>query len=504
MIVTDWLLVLPVLTPLLCALFCFLIREKRRQATLLTFIGSFTTLAITIALAASIIKLGPKAVSFGQWPAPFGIAFAADLLSIVMLTTMNLVGFIIIIYASADLYARRSYGFYLVLIQVMMAGVNGALLTTDIFNLYVWFELMLIASFGLMILDASAKSIDGAVKYVVLNLVSTLLFLTAIGLLYGATGTLNMADLHTKIQNIDPVLAKSLAALYLFAFAIKSSLFPVFAWLPASYHVMSPSIIALFAGMLTKIGVYVMIRVFTLIFPIDLMGYQELLSWIAGLTMLVGVLFAASQMEIKRILSVHIVSQIGYMIMGLAIYTPLAIAGAIFYIMHNVVVKANLFLIGGVLNKRYGSDCLTKLGGAYIAYPGLAFLFLIAAFSLAGFPPTSGFWGKFTVIGAGLQAEFYWLSGLALFVSILTLYSMSKIWASAFWAAKPEGIRVKAMKKREIVLYYTPIAMLCLLSLLPALFYENILNILLQTSAQLKDPTLYIDAILAEGRRIEL
>lgn len=502
--INEWLLVLPVLVPLLSALFCFLIREKRRNATTLTMAGSFSTLMIALALTYIVIEVGPQAVSLGQWPAPFGIAFAADILSVMLLLTMNLVGFLIIIYASADLYAKRSYGFYLVLIQIMMAGVNGALLTTDVFNLYVWFELMLIASFGLMVLDANAKSIDGAVKYVVLNLVSTLLFLTAIGLLYGATGTLNMADLHAKIQLVEPSLAQALAALFLFAFAIKSSLFPVFAWLPASYHVMASSIVALFAGMLTKVGVYVMIRVFTLIFPIDLLGYQDLLAWVAGLTMFVGVLFAASQMEIKRILSVHIVSQIGYMIMGLAIYTPLAIAGAIFYVMHNVVVKANLFLIGGVLNKRYGSDCLSRLGGAYMAYPGLAFMFIIAAFSLAGFPPSSGFWGKFTVIGAGLQSEYYWLSGLALFVSILTLYSMSKIWAAAFWSPKQEGSRIKPLKQREIVLYYTPIAILCVLALMPALFYEDILTILLKASDQLKDPTLYIDAVMAEGRRIEL
>lgn len=502
--IIDWLLVLPVITPLLCGLLCFLIRQRRRLVTSVTMAGSFVTLGFVIYLLIAVLQLGPQAVSFGQWPAPFGIAFAADILSVVMLVTMNLVGFLIIIYTSADLFAKRSYGFYLVLIQIMMAGVNGALLTTDIFNLYVWFELMLIASFGLMIVDANAKSIDGAVKYVVLNLVSALLFLIAIGLLYGATGTLNMADLHGKVQNIDPELARSLAALFLFAFAIKSSLFPVFAWLPASYHVMPSSIVALFAGLLTKIGVYVMIRVFTLIFPIDLLGFQDLLAWVAGLTMFVGVLFAASQMEIKRILSVHIVSQIGYMMMGLAIYTPMALAGAIFYIIHNVIVKTNLFLIGGVLNKRYSSDRLSNLGGAYIAYPGLAFLFIIAAFSLAGFPPTSGFWGKFTVIGAGLEAEFYWLSGVALFVSILTLYSMSKIWASAFWAKKPDNIRIKPLKKREIILYYTPISILCILTLMPVIFYQDILEVILEATKQLKDPVLYINAILADGRKVGL
>ncbi|GAL17378.1 Na(+) H(+) antiporter subunit D [Vibrio maritimus] len=276
---------------------------------------------------------------------------------------------------------------------MLLAGVYGAFLTGDIFNLYVWFEVMLIASFGLMVLDAGKVQVDGAVKYVVLNLVSTLVFLLAIGLLYGATGTLNLADLHTKAQSMPTETQALLSVLFLFAFAIKSALFPLFSWLPASYHTLPNTVVALFAGLLTKVGVYALIRLFTLVFPLAESGWQPLLIWVAGLTMLTGVLGAAAQFDIKRILSFHIISQIGYMIMGLAIYTPLALAGAIFYIVHHIIVKANLFLIGGFVERRYGSSQLSKLGGVYKSMPLLAFLFIIPAFSLAGFP-LIGFLGQ--------------------------------------------------------------------------------------------------------------
>ena len=379
-------------------------------------------------------------MAFGQWAAPFGIVFIADFLSAALVVITALIGLACILYAIADIQNKPSYTLFHVLFHVLLTGVYGAFLTGDVFNLYVWFEVMLIASFGLMILDATKEQIDGAVKYVLLNLISTLIFLLGIGLLYGATGTLNLADLHVKAQAIPSETKQLLAVLLLFAFAIKSALFPLFAWLPASYHTLPSAIVALFAALLTKVGVYALIRVYTLVFPLDQTPWQPLLIWVAGLTMLTGVLGAASQFDIKRILSFHIISQIGYMIMGLAIFTPVAIAGAIFYIIHHIIVKANLFLIGGYIQSRYGDSRLKNLGGAYKRMPYLAFLFLIPAFSLAGFPPLSGFWGKFVVIKASIETEYYWLAGVALLVGLLTVFSMTKIWSEAFFGRRTQKV----------------------------------------------------------------
>jgi multicomponent Na+:H+ antiporter subunit D len=239
--------------------------------------------------------------------------------------------------------------------------------------------------------------------------------------------------------------------------------------------------------------------VFTLIFPLSEIGWQPTLMWVAGLTMLTGVLGAASQYDIKKILSFHIISQIGYMIMGLAIYTPLAIAGAIFYIVHHIIVKANLFLIGGFIERKYGSGNLGQLGGVYKAMPWLAFLFLIPAFSLAGFPPLSGFWGKFLVIKSSLQTEFYWLAGSALLVGLLTVFSMTKIWNEVFWKKPQQTLKAQPMNKYTKGLYCVPIATLTTLSLIIGLAAEPFYQFAELAAEQLIEPQAYVKAVLGES-----
>jgi multicomponent Na+:H+ antiporter subunit D len=195
----------------------------------------------------------------------------------------------------------------------------------------------------------------------------------------------------------------------------------------------------LFVGLLTKVGIYALLRFFTLIFTSDLLYTHAILLILSGFTMVIGVLGAAAQIDFRKILSFHIVSQIGYMIMGLAIYTPMAIAGAIFFVMHNILVKNNLFLISGLVRETHGSFALKKLGGVYHGFPFLAVLFAISAFSLTGVPPLSGFWGKFLLAYAGLSAGQAIIVAVSLFVSIITLFSMTKIWGEVFWKKMPES-----------------------------------------------------------------
>ncbi|NOI58045.1 Na+/H+ antiporter subunit D [Vibrio coralliilyticus] len=496
---TIW-LTLPVVVSLLTAVAIFCAKRRNDLVDVISSTSAVSVPVIAALLTHDVIQSGPQAVAFGQWAAPFGIVFVADYIAAAMVMVTSIIGVISVFYAKADLQDKRSYGTFHALIHVLLAGVYGAFLTGDIFNLYVWFEVMLIASFGLMVLDGSKKQVDGAVKYVMLNLISTLVFLLAIGLLYGATGTLNLADLHAKAGLIPPDTKTLLAALFLFAFAIKAALFPVFAWLPASYHTLPSAIVALFAALLTKVGVYALIRTFTLVFPLSESGWQPTLMWVAGLTMLTGVLGAASQQNIKKILSFHIISQIGYMIMGLAVYTPIAIAGAVFYIIHHILVKANLFLIGGFIERKNGSGDLRQLGGVYKAMPWLAFLFLISAFSLAGFPPLSGFWGKFLVIKASLQTEHYWLAGSALLVGLLTVFSMTKIWNEVFWKAAPQGVEEKPIAQPTKWLYCAPIAILTALSLTIGLASEPLYQFAVEAAEQLLDPQDYIHAVLGESR----
>lgn len=496
---TSLWLTLPVVVSLTTAVLIFFLRRNQAASQWLSLGGALICLGVSGLLVSDTIEFGPQAVAFGQWMAPFGIVFIADLFSAAMVVVTAIIGFVSVVYAMADIKDKPSFTLFHVLFHVLLAGVYGAFLTGDVFNLYVWFEVMLIASFGLMILDASKAQVDGAVKYVLLNLISTLMFLLGIGLLYGATGTLNLADLHVKAQAIPENTKQVLAILFLFAFAIKSALFPLFAWLPASYHTLPSAVVALFAALLTKVGVYALIRMYTLVFPLVETSWQPLLIWVAGLTMLTGVLGAASQFDIKRILSFHIISQIGYMVMGLAIFTPIAIAGAIFYIIHHIIVKANLFLIGGYLEKRYGASGLQRLGGAYKSMPYLGFLFLIPAFSLAGFPPLSGFWGKLLVIKASIQTEHYLLAGVALLVGLLTVFSMTKIWSEAFWKTHPQEEEPKEVESSIKVLYLLPIVTLTLITLVIGLVAEPFYSFAVEAAEQLLRPSLYIEAVLGES-----
>src|SRR5690625_4493847 len=302
----------------------------------------------------------------GDWAAPFGITIVADLLSAIMVVLTGIIGFSIAIYSLATTpEGHERFGYY-PLMHLLLAGVAGSFLSGDIFNLYVWFEVMLLSSFARLSLGVERAQMVGAIKYVVVTLCSSALLFSAIGLVYATSGNLNMADLGQKLAQVEHHgTVNTLAMMFIVAFGIKAAAFPLFFWLPASYHTPLVGISALFAGLLTKVGVYCLYRFFTLIFTGDVDYTHTILLWGAGLTMLSGVLGAAAQFEFRRILSFHIVSQIGYMILGLALYSPLAIVGGVFYIMHHIIVKTNLFLVSGLVYRLLGSYDLKELGGVY-------------------------------------------------------------------------------------------------------------------------------------------
>ncbi|PKL97502.1 MAG: Na+/H+ antiporter subunit D, partial [Gammaproteobacteria bacterium HGW-Gammaproteobacteria-9] len=311
----------------------------------------------------------------------------------------------------------------------------------------------------------------------------------------------NMADLARVLPETEPSINLTLSALLLLCgFGIKAGYFPLFFWLPASYHTASITVSAIFAGLLTKVGVYACFRVFTLIFSVEDSGIREIVAVLAAGTMLFGVFGAAVQWDVRRILSFHIVSQIGYMLLGLAISTQAALAGAIFYIIHHIIVKANLFLLAGAIHRASGTFDLRKSGGLMYRNPLLAALFLVPALSLAGLPPLSGFWAKFLVIDATFRAGEHWLAGLALFVGLLTLYSMSKIWMEAFWK-KPVLPRAEARR--------IPLPMLLAIASLGALtlvigFMPQPLILFSQTAAAaLLEPSAYLSAVLPANPILE-
>lgn len=432
-------LILPLVVPFLAAAVSLLGWGRVRLQRVLGVIGTGGLLLSAIWLVYVVGRDGILVMQMGNWPAPYGITFVADRFSAMMVLLGGITGFSVAVYSLANIDQQRVAHAYFPLFHLLLMGVSAAFLTGDLFNLYVWFEVLLISSFVLLALGSERPQLEGAIKYVTLNLVSSFLFLVAIGILYGAVGTLNMADIARRLQTFDDKhLVTTVSMLFLVAFGIKAAVFPLFFWLPSSYHTPPAAVSAIFAGMLTKVGVYAMMRVFTLIFVQTPQFTHGLILVIAGLTMVSGVLGAMSQNEIRRILSFHIISQIGYMVMGLGLFTPLALAGSVFYIAHHIIVKTNLFLVAGIVKRLCGSGDLKLIGGLYTRAPWLALLFAVPALSLAGIPPLSGFIAKLVLIRAGLEAGQYSIVFAALAVSLLTLYSMAKIWNGAFWKPEPK------------------------------------------------------------------
>ncbi|WP_112323478.1 Na+/H+ antiporter subunit D [Oceanibium sediminis] len=494
----SWILALPIAIPFLTAVLAYLLRE-RPAGRWVSVGGSAVLLLAAVVLMRAVLEEGVVAGQMGGWPAPFGITLVADRLSAVMVVITAITGLAVSIYALGEITKRVAYLGYHALFQVLIAGVTGAFLTGDLFNLYVWFEVMLIASFGLLILGGTRAQLDGGIKYVTLNLVSTVLFLSGIGLLYGLTGTLNLADLSIAVAQVENQgLLTVVAMMFMFAFGVKAAVFPLFFWLPASYHTPSFAVSAVFAGLLTKVGVYALIRMFTLVFDHDIAFTHTILLWVAGFTMVTGVLGAAAQSDFRKILSFHIVSQIGYMILGLALMTPMALLGAVFYLVHHIIVKANLFLIAGVAHRIAGGTELARIGGLYKTAPLLAFLFLIPAFSLAGFPPLSGFWAKFLLVKAALEVQGWIIAGVALAVGLLTIYSMTKIWAQAFWEPHPGGHdpRLSDMSGFERRALLIPIGALAAMTIVIGFFPEPFVQFATAAAADLLEPSAYIAAVL--------
>ncbi len=492
-----------VVLPLAFAAAGLLFRLQPRAAHGMAFAGGALHLAAAGALLARVVDHGIQAAQVGAWPAPFGISLVADPFGALMVVIAALIGLAAIAYARHDIdTAHAKHGFY-PLLHILLAAICGAFLTGDLFNLYVWFEVMLITSFGLLVMGQRRNQLDGGVKYVVINLVATLLFITALGLTYGMTGTLNMADLHMKLAQVDNSgLRAAVAMLFVAAFGIKAAIFPLYFWLPAAYHTLPPSVAAVYAGLLTKVGVYALIRLATLVFAAEAAVIRPVLLVLAVLTMVSGVLGAAAHRDVRRILSFHIISQVGYMVLGLALFTPLALAGAVFYLAHHIIVKANLFLVGGLMRQAGGSFDLARLGGLYRRKPLLALLFFIPAFSLAGFPPLSGFWAKMILIRAGIEAGEVLAVTAAVVVGLLTAYSMTKIWADAFWkdaAASTE--RTGPSNHGASAWRISPVAVLAILTVAIGLGVEPVFRLAVMAAEVMVHPELYIAAVLGGGSR---
>jgi len=493
----DWLIVAPLVVGFIFAALCLMTRKNTKLQPLIAMSGLVLIVACVAGLFLHVLFNGTVIMAMGRWLPPFGIAFVADMLGATLALVAGIVGLATGIYAlrEADDTERR-YGFYPFLLM-MLAGVICAFLTGDIFNLYVWFEVLLLGSFGLLVLGSRREQLDGATKYAFLNLVATTLFLIAVAYVYGLFGTLNMADIARKaaaMEDVGPRL--TIAALFFFAFAMKAAAFPLNFWLPASYHTPRLAVGAVFAGLLTKVGVYALLRVLLTLFPTDRDDLAISIAVVAAASMLLGALGALAQTDMRRLLGYLVISGIGIMLAGLALGSATGLSGTAFYTAHSMVVMTALYLMVGVIGAAGGTFDLNRSGGLYKAMPWLAVISLILAFSASGLPPFSGLWPKIYLVKASIDVGAWWLAGAILVSGFLTTIALVRLFAYAFWRPAREGASVGDATARPIIdIGYPVLAGLCALTVIAGVYPEPFIQVADRIAVELMNPTGYVEAV---------
>jgi multicomponent Na+:H+ antiporter subunit D len=484
-----------------------------RSAWLQRAVGIVVLAAVAVLAAVLLVaadQRGPLVAELGGWPAPVGIALVADRLSALLLLVSTLVTLAVLVYAIdqriADYGRATASTTFHPMYLMLCAGVSLAYLTGDLFTLFVAFELMLTASYVLITRRTGANRIRAGMTYVTVSLLSSLLFLTAIAMVYAATGTVNLADLAARVGELPPGLQTVLALMLLVVFGIKAAIVPLHFWLPDSYPNAPGPVAALFAGLLTKVSFYALLRTQTLLFPREEPWTLMLVLSVA--TMLVGVLGALAQNDLNRLLSFLLVSHIGFLLYGLAVFDAAGVSGAALYAAHHITVLATLFLVSGLVTRRTGTVALDRMGGLLRTSPGLAILFAIPALTLAGVPPTAGFVAKLALLQAGAAsgpAE-QAVAGVVIVASLLTLYALVRVWVRVFWGepVPPEPDvdptdEVLVGTARTSVPMYAATAGLIAVSLAIAAFAGPLAGMTERAGADLLDREPYRVAVLGEG-----
>ena len=505
------LVALPVLLPLTAAGLSLVLGRFADVQRLLGLVVLGAIIVDAVALLYLADQGEPVVLQMGGWPAPAGITLVADRLAALLLLVSSVVTFAVLIYSIGQRitdYGRgTSSTTFHPMYLMLCTGVSLAYLTGDLFNLFVAFEIMLSSSYVLITRHTTATRVRAGMTYTIVSLASSLLFITVIALVYASTGTVNLADLGEKVGGLSSGLQTALGSLVIIVFGVKAAMVPLHFWLPDSYPTAPAPVTAVFAGLLTKVGIYAMIRTQLLVFTHE--RSWELMLAIAALTMIVGALGALAQNDLNRMLSFLLVSHIGYMLFGLGVYDVAGLTGVILYVVHHITVQATLFLVSGLITWHTGTVALSRMGGLVKAAPLVAVLFALPALSLAGVPPFSGFVAKLALLRAGAGAGTwlaYGVTGVAVLTSLLTLYAMARVWTRAFWGQvkQPEGdpdpddelVVGTGSSSRPMVL---ATGVLVTASVLIALVAGPLANVSGRAAADLVHGTPYYSAVLGDS-----
>lgn len=486
-------IVLPLIVPVITAILLVFLRENvllQRIVSLCTF--GFVVI-ISVVLLLEVHQQGVMRIDFSGWIPPFGILFVADSFAVLLVLVANIVAAICLIYAFFTIGEHYEKMYFYPFVLLMVAGVNGSFLTGDIFNLFVCFEVMLLASYALISLGGGKIQLREALKYVLINIVASWIFLVALAFLYGTVGTLNMAHISLRVMEAgaDPLIT-TVGLVFLIVFSLKAGLL-LFFWLPGSYSVPPTAIAALFAALLTKVGIYALVRTFTLLFTTNTDVTHTTLSIMAGLTIIAGCMGALAGRDVRTIASYNVLIGVGFIVAGLAIGTESALQGVTYYLMHDMVVKAMLFLAVGMMIYVTGETIIDRMSGLIRNYPFFGWLFFIMMCSLAGIPPLSGFMGKVLIGQGAIEGGNFVLLGLGFLSSLIVLYSLLRIFLSSFFGETIISIEDEKPLPKRVVL---PLTLLAVCTIGLGIGAEFMAPYVKDAAETLHTPSIYIDAVL--------
>lgn len=485
--------VLPIFLPLLFAIVLFFFQGRHKLQHVIAVSGAAATLVVSLILIIQVYNNGIQVLHIGGWRAPYGIPLVADMLAVLLAAAASIVTLACLLYARHSIGEQRKSNYVYPLMLLLLTGVNGSFLTGDIFNLFVFFEVMLLASYVLISLGSGKNQLRETIKYVVINMLSSSLFVIAIAYLYSITGTLNMAHLAERVAESGQTgLLTTVSLLLLTVFGLKSALL-LFFWLPGSYRVAPLPITALFGALLTKVGIYTILRTFTLIFNHEPQITHQIMLWMSAVTMVLGAIGAVAYWSIKPILVYNIIISIGFIVFGIALATPESLGGALYYLIHDMLAKALIFILGGTIISIAGTDKLKEISGLIRFRPWLGWLFLLAALALAGVPPLSGFIGKITVLKSGISEHQYLMTAIGIITSLFVLYSVIKIFIHSFWGETllSEG-EERATGKGTLL----PATLLVILVAGMGVGAEGVMLFVNEAVQVMTHPSLYIEAVL--------
>lgn len=485
--------ILPIIIPVIFGMIMIIFRKRMKLQRYLSLISMAAVGIVTVYLMLQVKSEGIQTLHLGGWVAPFGVTMVVDMLSGLLITTTSIVAFCCLLYAFRTIGKERENFYFYPLFLFLITGVIGSFMTGDVFNLFVCFEVMLVASYVLISLGGTKIQLRESIKYILINILSSFLFLVAIAFLYAMTGTLNFAHLSLRVAEVGQEgLMTTVAILFLIVFSLKAGLF-LFFWLPGAYSAPPTAISAIFAALLTKVGIYAIVRMFTLVFYHEPEVTHLFIGILAAITMVLGAIGAVAFWDIKRILTYNVIVGVGFILAGVASFTTVGMTGALYYLIHDMIVKALIFLLGGTVIYLTDTSNLRDLSGLIRLHPQLGWMFFIAALSLSGIPPLSGFLGKLFISEGTFEAGYFWLGAIGLFTSLMVLYSIMKVFMNAFWGYT---VIKEEEEKGTTAGLLLPIGILTALTISLGIGAQAIHEYVDIAVEVLMNPSIYIEAVL--------